>query len=260
MSHDLPIDVAVELVARYAGTDALMAGPRRGLDITASAHWFAALAPEIPDLEAALADLPAWEWTSEDGGTTPACKWFAGPGTTARTRAPSSRRRREASPLLLPQRKTCGPRMSPPTVPPADEEQAREQSRRLVARVWDRDTVVESVLPPASDLRLAVRIALPEKGDIAADEPAPLISIGEESTVELEVAVRSDVWEEQPATQTISMSRDKLTLPSSWAVFAFSTPPEEGRLVSIEIVLLYQGKPLQAATYVSPGARCRSSR
>ncbi|HYH62731.1 MAG TPA: CHAT domain-containing protein, partial [Solirubrobacterales bacterium] len=34
-------------------------------------------------------------------------------------------------------------------------------------------------------------------------------------------------------------------------VFPFSTPGEGG-LVSIEIVLLYQGKPLQAATYVSP--------
>ena len=253
MSHDLPIDVAVELVARYAGTDALMAGPRRGLDITASAHWFAALAPEIPDLEAALADLPAWEWTSEDGGTTSGVQVVRGArdnGANPRAVVTAATRSIPSSPPISAE--DVRPEDVAAAVPPVDEVQARERSRRLVARVWDRDTVVESVLPPARDLRLAVRIALPEKGDIAADEPAPLISIGDESTVELEVAVRSDVWDEQPAMQTISMSRDKPTLPSSWAVFAFSTPPEEGGLVSIEIVLLYQGKPLQAATYVSP--------
>jgi hypothetical protein len=63
--------------------------------------------------------------------------------------------------------------------------------------------------------------------------------------------VRSDIWAEQPKPQPISLSRDKATLPSTWARFRFTTPAE-GSLVSIEIVLLYQGKPLQAATYVSP--------
>ncbi len=61
----------------------------------------------------------------------------------------------------------------------------------------------------------------------------------------------SDVWREQPPPQTISMPKDKETEPSTWAVFAFTTP-DAGSVVSIEIVVLYQGKPLQAATYESP--------
>jgi hypothetical protein len=252
LSHDLPIDVAVERVARYTGTDALLAGPRRGLDITASAHWFAAVAPEVPDLERALTGLPAWQWTSE------------GSGTTAGVHVIRGVRDRGADPHAVITAATRGIPSLPSTtaederaedvgavVPEADERRVREQPRRLVARVWDGETVVESVLPPAKALRLAVRIALPERGDVSADEPAPPLPFGEQSTVELQVAVRSDVWEEQPALQKISVSRDKPTLPSSWAVFPFSTP-DEGGLVSIEIVLLYRGKPLQAATYVSP--------
>ena len=65
------------------------------------------------------------------------------------------------------------------------------------------------------------------------------------------MVVRSDVWEQQPPSQTISISREKLSQPSTWAVFPFTTP-DAGGVVSIEILLLYQGKPLQAATYVSP--------
>ncbi|HEX5860026.1 MAG TPA: hypothetical protein VFY91_18100 [Microbacterium sp.] len=296
MCHDLPIDVAVEIVARHRGTDALMAGPRRGLDITASAHWFAAVAPDVPELEAALAGLAAWDWTSEGGGTTAGARIIrrardsgADPHTVilAGTRSipfpPSVPVEMTPSPppastgaiplpppastgaIPLPPPTSAGEAPSPPpvpvgaerpgdvatTTPPADEQRVRDQPRRLVARVWDGEAVVDSVLPPARDLRLAVRIALPERGDVGADEPAPSLSFGEQSTVELQVAVRSDVWDVQPAPQKISVSRDKPAVPSSWAVFPFSTPAEGG-LVSVEIVLLYRGKPLQAATYVSP--------
>ena len=50
MSHDVPIDAAVESIVRIDGVDALIAGPRYGMDITASAHWFAAVAPDFPEL------------------------------------------------------------------------------------------------------------------------------------------------------------------------------------------------------------------
>ena len=69
--------------------------------------------------------------------------------------------------------------------------------------------------------------------------------------MQLEVFVRSDVWAEQPQPQTISLVTDKPTKPSTWAVFQFTTPGA-GSVVSIEIEVRYQGKPLQAATYESP--------
>ena len=135
----------------------------------------------------------------------------------------------------------------------ATDEKVEEPSkpRRLVARVWDGKTMVKSILPPQRALNLAIRVAIPERGDVAADETGPALPAGPGPTVELEVVVRGDVWEQQPASRKISISREKLSQPSTWAVFEFTTP-DDGDVVSIEILLLYQGKPLQAATYVSP--------
>ncbi|MEX1133736.1 MAG: hypothetical protein WED83_02705, partial [Acidimicrobiia bacterium] len=134
-----------------------------------------------------------------------------------------------------------------------DEEEAEAPSkeRRLVARVLDGNTVLESILPPQRALNFSVRIAVPERGDVTADAPAPALPPGPGPTVDLEVVVRGDVWAQQPPPQQISISREKLTQPSTWAVFPFTTP-DSGGVVSIEILLFFEGKPLQAATYVSP--------
>ena len=59
------------------------------------------------------------------------------------------------------------------------------------------------------------------------------------------------MWARQPAPRPIVISREKADQPSTWAVFPLTTP-EDGSVVTIEVTLLYQGKPLQAATYVSP--------
>jgi len=57
LSHDVPIDAAVESFVRRTDIDALIAGPRYGMDITASAHWFAAVAPDVPQLAPFLDDF-----------------------------------------------------------------------------------------------------------------------------------------------------------------------------------------------------------
>ena len=62
MSHDVPIDAAVESIVRIDGMDALIAGPRYGMDITASAHWFAAVAPDVPQLAPLLDEFAGWDW------------------------------------------------------------------------------------------------------------------------------------------------------------------------------------------------------
>ena len=145
----------------------------------------------------------------------------------------------------------------PPLVAKEPEEEATRkidspfETRRLVARVLEGDLVVQSILPPQRALNLAIRIAIPEPGDVAADSLAPAFPAAPGPTVELEVVVRGDVWQQQPPLQTISISKEKLSQPSTWALFPFTTP-DAGAVVSIEILLCYQGKPLQAATYVSP--------
>ena len=138
--------------------------------------------------------------------------------------------------------------------PPPDESPeppAEPQPRRLVARVRDGDALVESVLPPQKELKLLVRVAIPEKGDIADRTAAFATPAGAGPTVELEAVVSGDVWAKQPPPQKILLSRERPEQASTWAAFPFTTP-QEGDVVNIEITLFYQGKPLQAATYVSP--------
>ncbi|MFC0682800.1 CHAT domain-containing protein [Lysobacter korlensis] len=240
LCHDLPVDVAVELVARQ-GIDGMMAGPEWGLDITASAHWFASVAPELPALEPVLLDDSPWRWSSEGENTTEAVQRVRqAEYTGAELR------------VLIPER--VGRLISGPGPHYLDEHlPARQpaQGRRLVARVYDGESVVQTVLPPNRDLQLAVCIAIPEKGDIAADEVMPMPSEAPGPTVPLKVSVCSDVWAVQPQPQMISVRKDRKSEPSSWAVFPLTTP-DAGKLVSVEIVVLYQDKPLQAAIYESP--------
>jgi len=238
LSHDVPIDAAVESFVRRTDIDALIAGPRYGMDITASAHWFAAVAPDVPQLAPFLDDFASWDWRYESGG--------------ARMETDQVRivRAQGGDPVAF---------VPPPAMSAPEEEQERyekvesaSQPRRLVARVLDgNNKVVKSILPPRRELTFTVRIAIPERGDTVTDEPAPTLPAVPGPTVELEVVVGGAVWEQQPPSQTISISTVKPSQPSTRAVFPFTTP-EAGGVVSIEIQLLYQGKPLQAATYVSP--------
>jgi hypothetical protein len=232
MSHDIPIDAAVETIVRKKRVHALIAGPRYGMDITAAGRWFAAVAPDYPQLAPSLDEFARWNWRSEGGGAT------------IETHQVRAERARGGDPVAF---------VPPPDMAAPEKEKVEKPSkpRRLVARVWDGRTLVKSILPPQRALNLAIGVAIPKPGDVAADEPAPALPAGPGPTVELEVVVSGDVWKQQPAPQQISISREKLSLPSTWAVFPFTTP-DAGRVVSIEILLLYQGKPLQAATYVSP--------
>jgi hypothetical protein len=264
MSHDVPIDAAVESIVRFVDVDALVAGPSYGMDITASAHWFAAVAPDFPQLAPLLDEFAGWDWRYESGGTTTETRqvrevhmqgldpaaFIPLPEVPEFEEVPEFREGPE-----FPERPELPDRLEPGG---EKEEELEEEApaaepskpRRLVARVLDGDTLVKSILPPQRDLNFAVRIAIPERGDIAADKPAPALPAAAGPTVELEVVVRGDVWAQQPAPQKISISREKRFQPSTWAVFPLTTP-ESGGLVSIEVLVLYQGKPLQAATYVS---------
>jgi len=280
MSRDVPIDAAVESIVRRTGIDALLAGPRHGMDITASTRWMAAVAPDVPELGRSLDRI------AEAGPN-------AGVGTVfAETNSVLAARARGLDPvaIVLPPVVAAPGDLAPEKwialpgegfIKPESEREAEEgrgvreigedwsgeegrlapreiptdepaQPRRLAARALDNNELpVTSILPPNKELLLTVRIAIPEKEDTAVEEPFPPLPDTGRPTVELEVAVTGDVWKERPQSQMISISREVLTQPSTSARFPFTTP-HAGAVVTIEIGVFYQGKPLQAATYVSP--------
>ena len=93
MAHNVPVDAAVESIIDR-GVDALIAGPRFGMDITAAARWFAAVGPDFPQLSPLVDELTDWDWGHESGGAMevaveaaerPHARWRPGgvrPGTT----------------------------------------------------------------------------------------------------------------------------------------------------------------------------------
>ncbi len=281
MSHDVPIDAATQSIIGMAGADALIAGPTHGMDVTASAHWFAAVAPDFPGLAPLLDEFAGWDWRYESGGATresqvvrdsmangnlpiafvpppamaapapfePGEGFGDGPAEMDAVGPPVPMPPAAVAPGGRPAAPTAAP---PPTAakPPRRKPTALTP-RRLVARVFEAGKKVKKVLPPERDLEFAVRIAIPQRGDTAADVAAPAIPGAPGPTAELEVIVSGDVWTQQPPPQTISVSRTNDAAPSTWAVFPFRTPAS-GNVVRIEVTILYQGKPLQAATYVSP--------
>ncbi|MGI5132100.1 hypothetical protein ACQEVB_35220 [Pseudonocardia sp. CA-107938] len=229
LAHDEPVDVAVERVVRDHGVDALTAGPLRGMDVTAAAHWFAAVAPDFPQLTPLLEQYAGWDWRYESGGT-----------------------RRASREVLLLRAEGEDPTVIVLPGPTAAVEEPEEEavSRRLVARVFADDGVLTSVLPPAREVQLAVRVAIPEREDVAADGPALAVPPAPGPTAELEVTVSGDVWDRPPPAQTISLSRVRAAQPSTWAVFPFTTPAA-GQVVELDITVSYRGKPLQAARFVA---------
>jgi hypothetical protein len=247
LSHDFPIDVALEITVRRHGCDALLAGPDGGLDVTASAHWFAAVAPDHPALEPLLDSYAGWDWSHEGGGSTNGSAAVrdvraAGGDPVAVIPPPAMAEAGDGLGAGPDEERAMEPTAPPPSPPPVP--------RQLVARVWKGQEQIETILPPDSELVVGVRIAVPERGDVATGVETPLPPVAPTPTLQLEVVARSNVWEVQPDPQPISISLADPTQPSSWARFALTTP--SSGVVEIEITILHRGKPLQAATYVSP--------
>jgi hypothetical protein len=259
MSHDAPLDVAVEQASRDTGVDALLAGPLRGLDVTAPKCWFAAVAPQYPELAPYVDQLDTLDWTHEDGGATSTSiqvREARTHGQDPKASVPVSGPRAEAA--AEPPEEPEEPEEPEDSGEPEESEESEEpdepEPRRLVVRVRHGETTVATVLPPRKKVKLLVRVAVPEQpdiaADIAADVPIPELP-GTAPTVQLDVVVSGDVWARQPAPRPIVISREKTDQPSTWAEFEFTTP-KDGSVVTIDVTLLYQGKPLQAATFVSP--------
>lgn len=119
-----------------------------------------------------------------------------------------------------------------------------DSGRRLITEFWHDRTVIRTVLPPATALLLEVKIAIPKKGEIAA-EAAFVEPAHPGPSAPLEVVVTSSVWA-APKTQPMSLPTAHRDQPSTSVVFPLTTP-SSGSVVEFDVVVYYQRKPLQAA-------------
>jgi hypothetical protein len=117
--------------------------------------------------------------------------------------------------------------------------------RSLIAEFWLDEVAQRRVLPPLTDLTLELKIAVPVAGEIAADQPFNEPAM-QGAAAMLDVVVRSSVWKDEQRQQ-ISLPMEQRDKSSSSAAFGFTTGPE-GTVAEFDIVVLFQNRPLQAAT------------
>jgi len=212
MSHNVPIDAAVETIVRKEGVDALIAGPRHGMDITAAARWFAAVAHDYPQLAPLLDQFADWDWRYESGGS-----WRV-------TREVRTVRAQGGNPVAF---------VPPPATTEEEEKAAVRVLRRLQARVEDgvgnrrehafapgqlhtlslhigpgnrgivadrefRDNLVHFDQPFGAALDVEVVIDTPA-GTVADRRPMILPVSGPSSTVDIEIGVAADAIEVRAA-------------------------------------------------------------
>lgn len=150
--------------------------------------------------------------------------------------------------------------------PPGTDDQAGAEPppgpdpRRLVVEFRDGGRRVRTVLPPKRDLTLEVAIAVPGRGQPHGD--VPVADPGDPGVVMLDVVASGELWAE-PQLARIAWPVSEFTQPSTSAVFTLTTPAT-GSAVSVNIAVLYQGRPLQKADVVAavrdvalPGERVR---
>jgi hypothetical protein len=235
LSHDNPIDVA----AIKADPSTVVAIPAEGSEITAAARWFYAAAEDEPFLAAQLDDVPGWDFTYERGGASNISR--LGQAVEHQTGE------RPVVEVSAPVAAAAAPDI--PVTRSARPDQSGSRHRRLIAEFWSTaGEPVRTVLAPAADMMLEVKIAVPTEGQIAAAEDFPAVPT-DRPVETLEVVVTNDeVWP-SPQRQEISLptAPDQLAEPSTSAAFAFVTPPA-GRVVEFDVVVYFRNRPLQAAT------------
>lgn len=119
-----------------------------------------------------------------------------------------------------------------------------QSARRLIAALTDDEKRVRRIVLPDRDLLLEVKIAVPKRGELAADRPFP-DPVWSGNDAEIEIHVRSSAWTQQPAPQTVWLPmREKRHLASSTAVFPLRSGTT-GSTLTIEITAYFQNKPLQ---------------
>jgi len=132
----------------------------------------------------------------------------------------------------------AGPRAKPPA-----------SLRRLIAEATARGKKRTRSLLPKAKHQLNVWIAIPQQGELAADQVFPDQDLPPEGLVPLTVHASCAALGLH-ASQEISLSMVDRSAPSTVAVFEFHTGAV-GSLVDIKVLVTYCGRPLQEAHLVA---------
>ena len=237
LAHDHPLDAALHLVL----PGSLVAGAGRVLDATAVGHWAVAVARSHPELADMLDLVRAVSFDQESRGSRAVLHWLGGRSATPgvyETHGEQAAMGGGGDDVESPGPPGSAAGGEPPT----------PTARRLIATVWDGGNECRLIAPPERDLTLELRIAVPERGDVfaGADFPTPE---GEHPLVEVEIQVTSPVW---PTTQTGTIQLPMSSNEPSTSVFLDFRTPASGSALRFDIVVLYQGRALQAATLTVP--------
>ncbi|MEN0071397.1 MAG: hypothetical protein AAGC63_10345, partial [Propionicimonas sp.] len=86
-----------------------------------------------------------------------------------------------------------GPREAGMEPPEPHEPEPAADRRRLITAFRQGEQELRTLLPPEHELTLSVRIAIPKRGEVAADT-AIASPETDEAVVKLEIEARSEVW------------------------------------------------------------------
>ncbi|MGH9181026.1 MAG: hypothetical protein ACRDY5_04855, partial [Acidimicrobiales bacterium] len=231
MTHDRPLDVALATVV----PGAIVAGTPGLIEFTAVARWAVALADQLglPEQEHLRQVVRQSYFDAEAHGASEVADRSrqlaaAGADTTVEVRVLAKG----------PELPTARPE---PPVPP--------KRRRLVAGITSGGRVRRAALVPGADHELEVRIAVPRRGEVASahdfDEEAVPAGDG---VAHLTVDVSCEAVGLR-ATADIVLNTADLQAASTPAMFCFRTG-DDGSVLDIKVVVLHQGRPIQAAHLV----------
>lgn len=129
--------------------------------------------------------------------------------------------------------------------PPPERAEAVTDRRRLIAALRDGDRELRTLLPAQRELTLALRIAVPRRGEVAGDAPFPHPDT-DQAVVTLDVEARSEVWP-VPQRGQLSLRLDQPDEPSTATGWRLTTPAS-GSTLLVAIDVSYAGRLLQRAT------------
>jgi hypothetical protein len=232
LAHDQPIDVAL----RVAVPDALIEGNAGFLAWTAARQWAIEVQDELSHrLSSSDAQSPVTElrrltltagFDAERKGTTQLVRVIRSFESVGRRIALEKHFAMAAAP----------PRPEPPL-------------RSLIAEVTVRGKKRTTSLAPKAKHQFNVWIAIPQEGDLVADQPLPEHELPAGELVPLTVHVACDAIGLH-ASQDIYLSMIDRSAPSTVAAFEFHTG-EEGSVLDIKVLVTHRSRPLQEVHLVA---------
>lgn len=142
-----------------------------------------------------------------------------------------------------------GPREAGIEPPETHEPEPAADRRRLITAFHSGERELRTLLPPEHELTLSVRIAIPKRGEVAADT-AIASPETDEPVVKLEIEARSEVWP-TPQRGQVSLRLDRPDEPSDATGWRLTTPAS-GSTLLVVIDVSYAGRLLQRATLTAP--------